>query len=35
LAGAARTIRGMTWLVVVFGLALLAFLHELGHFSVA
>jgi regulator of sigma E protease len=25
----------MTWLVVVFGLALLVFLHELGHFMVA
>jgi regulator of sigma E protease len=25
----------MTWLVVIFGLGLLVFLHELGHFSVA
>jgi regulator of sigma E protease len=25
----------MTWLVVVFGLAALIFLHELGHFVVA
>ena len=25
----------MTWFVVIFGLALLVFLHELGHFSVA